>query len=158
LLGSGFVTSIHFEALRTVPGAGVTAVASPSAGHAEEFAAERGIPHAFTDFRKVLDLAEVDLVVLGVPNDLHCEMTCLAAQAGKHVVVEKPMALNVAECDRMIAACQAAGVMLGYAEELCFAPKYVRMKQLIDEGAIGKVHLVKQSEKHDGPHSGWFYD
>jgi predicted dehydrogenase len=158
LLGSGFVTSIHFEALRTVPGAEVTAVASPSAGHAEEFAAERGIRRAFTDFREVLDLAEVDLVVLGVPNDLHCEMTCLAAQAGKHVVVEKPMALNVAECDRMIAACQTAGVMLGYAEELCFAPKYVRMKQLIDEGAIGKVHLVKQSEKHDGPHSGWFYD
>jgi len=158
LIGSGFVTSIHCEALHTVAGARVVAVASPTAGHAERFAGERKIPHAFTDFRRALDLAEVDLVVLGVPNDLHCEMTCLAAQAGKHVVVEKPMALNVAECDRMIAACQDAGVMLGYAEELCFAPKYVRMKQLIDEGAIGKVHLVKQSEKHDGPHASWFYD
>ena len=68
------------------------------------------------------------------------------------------MALNLAECDRMIAACERAGVMLGYAEELCFAPKYVRLKQLIDEGALGKVHLVKQSEKHDGPHASWFYD
>ena len=123
LLGSGFVTSIHFEALRTVGGARVVAVASPTAGHAERFAAERGIPHAFTDFRQALDLEEVDLVVLGMPNDLHCEVTCLAAQAGKHVVIEKPMALNLAECDRMIAACQQAGVMLGYAEELCFAPK-----------------------------------
>ncbi len=158
LFGSGFVTSIHFEALRTVARAEVVAVASPTAGHAEQFAGARGIPHAFTDFRRALDLAEVDLVVLGVPNDLHCEMTCLAAAAGKHVVVEKPMALNVAECDRMIAACKQAGVMLGYAEELCFAPKYVRMKQLIDEGAIGKVHLVKQSEKHDGPHASWFFD
>jgi len=158
LVGSGFVTSIHFEALRTVAGAEVIAVASPTAGHAERFAAERGIPHAFTDIRRVLDLAEVDLVILGVPNDLHCEMTCLAAGAGKHVVVEKPMALDVAQCDQMIAACQNAAVMLGYAEELCFAPKYVRMKTLIDEGAIGKVHLVKQSEKHDGPHASWFYD
>ena len=48
--------------------------------------------------------------------------------------------------------------MLGYAEELCFAPKYVRLKQLVDEGRFGKVHLVKQSEKHDGPHAGWFFD
>ena len=94
--------------------------------------------HHFTDFRRLLDLKEVDLVVLGIPNDLHCEVTCLAAEAGKHVVVEKPMALNLAECDRMIAACQRAGVILGYAEELCFAPKYVRLKQLIAEGAFGK--------------------
>lgn len=158
LIGSGFVTAIHFEALRTVPGALVVAVASPSADHAARFAAERGIGRAFTDFRRLLDISDIDLVVVGAPNDLHCEMACLAAQAGKHVVVEKPMAMNIAECDRMIAECQKAGVILGYAEELCFAPKYVRMKQLIDEGAIGKVHLVKQSEKHDGPHAGWFYD
>jgi predicted dehydrogenase len=48
--------------------------------------------------------------------------------------------------------------MLGYAEELCFAPKYIRLKQLVDEGALGRVHLVKQSEKHDGPHAPWFFD
>jgi myo-inositol 2-dehydrogenase/D-chiro-inositol 1-dehydrogenase len=158
LVGSGFVTAIHFDALRAVAGAEVVAAASPTPGHAERFAAQRGIRHAFTDFRHILDLPEIDLVILGVPNDLHCQMTCLAAQAGKHIVVEKPMALNAAECDRMIGECRQAGVMLGYAEELCFAPKYVRMKQLIDEGAIGKVHLVKQSEKHDGPHASWFYD
>src|SRR5438105_15913809 len=102
LIGSGFVTAIHYEALRRVGGARVVAVASPSPGHAERFAAERQIPHHFTDYRAVLDLPEVDLVVLGIPNDLHCEVTCQAAEAGKHVVVEKPMALNLAECDRMI--------------------------------------------------------
>ncbi len=136
----------------------MVAVASPSPGHAERFASERGIPNHFADYRALLDFKPVDLVVLGIPNDLHCEVTCQAAAAGKHVVVEKPMALNVAECDRMIAACEHAGVMLGYAEELCFAPKYVRLKRLVDEGAFGKVHLVKQSEKHDGPHASWFYD
>ena len=158
LIGSGFVSAIHYEALRQVAGAQVIAVASPSPGHAERFAAERSIPHHFTDYRAVLDLKDVDLVVLGLPNDLHCEATCLAAEARKHVVVEKPMAPSLAECDRMIAACQRAGTLLGYAEELCFTPKYVRLKQLIDEGALGKVHLVKQSEKHDGPHTAWFYD
>ena len=158
LVGSGFVTAIHYEALRYVPGALVVAVASPSPGHAERFAGERGIARQFTDYRSLLDLREIDLVVLGLPNDLHCEATCQSAAAGKHVVVEKPMAMNLAECDRMIAACEKAGVMLGYAEELCFAPKYVRLKELAMEGAFGKVHLVKQSEKHDGPHASWFFD
>jgi myo-inositol 2-dehydrogenase/D-chiro-inositol 1-dehydrogenase len=158
LIGSGFITSIHHEALRAAAGAEVVAVASPTPGHAERFAAERGVGRHFADFRSLLDLKDLDLVVLGLPNDLHCEVTCLAAQAGKHVVVEKPMALNLAECDRMIAACGEAGVMLGYAEELCFTPKYVRLKQLVDEGALGKIHMVKQSEKHDGPHAGWFFD
>jgi predicted dehydrogenase len=158
LIGSGFVSAIHAEALRQVPGAEVVAVASPTPGHAERFAAERGIPHPYTDDRALLDRKDVDLVILGLPNDLHCETTVRAAEAGKHVVVEKPMALSLGECDRMIAACDRARVMLGYAEELCFAPKYVRLKQLADEGAVGKVHLVKQSEKHDGPHAPWFYD
>ena len=158
LVGSGFITSIHYESLRRVLGAEVFAVASPSPGNAQRFASERGIPHAFTDVRAMLERKEIDLVVLGLPNDLHCHTVIQAAEAGKHVVVEKPMALNVAECDRMIAACDKAGVFLGYAEELCFAPKYVRLKQLVDEGALGKIHLVKQSEKHDGPHAGWFYD
>jgi myo-inositol 2-dehydrogenase / D-chiro-inositol 1-dehydrogenase len=158
LVGSGFITAIHAEALRRVPGAQVVGVASPTPGHAARFAAERGIPHHFEDFRALYDRQDIDLVVLGLPNDLHGEATVLAADAGKHVVVEKPMAPSLAECDRMIAACARAGVMLGYAEELCFTPKYVRLKQLVDEGALGKVHLVKQSEKHDGPHSPWFYD
>ena len=158
LIGSGFVSSIHHESLRLVNRARVVAVASPTPGSAERFAAERGIAQHFTDYRSLLDLHEIDLVVLGIPNDLHCEVTCRAAECGKHVVVEKPMALSLAECDRMIAACAKAGVMLAYAEEICFAPKYVRMKQLIDDGALGKVHLVKQSEKHDGPHAAWFFN
>ena len=158
LIGSGFISSLHAEALRRVPGAALVAVASPTPGKAERFAAVHGMPRHFTDTRALYDQKDVDLVVLGLPNDLHCEAAVAAAMAGKHVVVEKPMALSLAECDRMIAACAEAGVMLGYAEELCFAPKYVRLKQLVDEGALGRIHLVKQSEKHDGPHSAWFYD
>jgi myo-inositol 2-dehydrogenase / D-chiro-inositol 1-dehydrogenase len=150
LIGSGFITSIHYEAMRRVAGVEVVAVASPTPGNAERFATDRGIARHFTDFRALLDIKDLDLVVLGLPNDLHCTVACQAAQAGKHIVVEKPMAMNLAECDRMIAACQQAGVMLGYAEELCFTPKYVRLKQLVDEGAFGKIHLVKQSEKTRG--------
>ena len=158
LIGSQFISAIHAAALKTVPGANLLAVASPTEHHVRAFAAEHSIPRWFTDYREMLALDELDMVVLGLPNDLHCQATLDAAAAGKHVVCEKPLCLNLADADRMIDACRSAGVKLMYAEELCFAPKYVRLKRLADEGALGDLHLIKQSEKHDGPHSPWFWD
>ena len=158
LIGSGFITAIHADALKRCAAAELTAVASPTAGKAEAFARQHGVRHSFSDYRKLLEMNEIDLVVLGIPNDLHCEFTVDAAAAGKHIVLEKPMCLNMAEADRMIAACDKAKVKLMYAEELCFAPKYVRLKQLLDSGALGDPVLIKQSEKHDGPHAAHFWD
>ena len=158
IIGSQFVSSIHAEALRAHPHAEIRAVASPTRGHAEAFAARFSIPHPLTDYKRMLAMPEIDLVVIGVPNDLHCPITLEAAAAGKHVVVEKPLCLNLAEADRMIAACRTAKVKLMYAEQLCFAPKYVRLKRLLDDGALGRPTLVKQSEKHDGPHAAHFWD
>jgi len=158
LVGSQFVSSIHAESLRRAPRADLVAVASPTREHVEPFANAHRIPHWFTDYRKMLEMDEVDLVVLGIPNDLHCQVTCDAAAAGKHVVCEKPLCLSLAEADAMIAACRKAKVKLMYAEELCFTPKYVRLKKLVEDGALGRVTLVKQSEKHDGPHAPHFWD
>jgi predicted dehydrogenase len=158
IIGSQFVSSIHAEALRAYPHADIRAVASPTPGHAKAFAERFSIPHALTDYKKMLAMPEIDMVVVGAPNDLHCPITLAAAAAGKHVVMEKPLCLNLAEADRMIAACREAKVKLMYAEELCFAPKYVRLKQLLDSGALGQPTLLKQSEKHDGPHAPHFWD
>ncbi|MBI2194235.1 MAG: Gfo/Idh/MocA family oxidoreductase [Planctomycetes bacterium] len=158
LLGSQFVSTLHAEALKTVPEAELFAVASPTGEHAKSFAARHGIPHHFTDYRKLLEMSEVEMVVLGIPNDLHCQATLDAAAAGKHVVCEKPLCLNLQEADRMIQACGRAKLKLMYAEELCFAPKYVRLKKLLDDGALGTPTLLKQSEKHDGPHAAHFWD
>jgi predicted dehydrogenase len=158
LVGSGFVSTIHADALKRCAAAEIVAVASPSRGKAEAFARHHGIPRHFTDYRRLLELDEIDLVVLGLPNDLHCEATLNAAAAGKHIVLEKPMCLSLAQADRMLAACRRARVKLMYAEELCFAPKYVRLKQLLDSGALGDPVLLKQSEKHDGPHAAHFWD
>ena len=158
LVGSQFVSTIHCEALRAVAGAEIVAVASAAADHARAFAQKHQIRQWFTDYRKMYEVPDLDVVVLGLPNDLHCDATVAAAAAGKHVICEKPLCLNLAEADRMIDACKKAKVKLMYAEELCFTPKYVRLKRLIDEGALGAIHLVKQSEKHDGPHARWFWD
>jgi predicted dehydrogenase len=158
LIGSGFISAIHADALKRCQDAEIVAVASPTKGKAELFAKQHGLTHHFTDYRKLLEMPEIDLVVVGVPNDIHCTVTVDAAAAGKHIVLEKPMCLNLAEADRMLEACRKTKVKLMYAEELCFAPKYVRMKQLLDSGALGKPVLIKQSEKHDGPHAPHFWD
>ena len=158
LIGSQFIASIHAEALRACNQAEIRAVASPTPGNAHKFAERHGIPRHFTHYRDLLALPDVDMVVVGVPNDLHCEIALAAAAAGKHVVMEKPLCLNLAQADQMIEACRRAKVKLMYAEELCFAPKYVRLKALLDEGALGRPTLIKQSEKHDGPHAAHFWD
>jgi predicted dehydrogenase len=158
IIGSQFIAELHAEAFKQVPDAQVVAVASPTEAHVKAFAAKHHIPRWFTDYQALLQLPEVQIVSLCLPNYLHCQATEDAARAGKHVICEKPLCMNLEEADRMIAACRQAGVLLMYAEELCFTPKYVRAKQLVDEGALGKVYLIKQSEKHFGPHSPWFWD
>jgi predicted dehydrogenase len=158
LVGSGFIADIHAAGFQMVPDAELVAVASPTPGKAAHFARERGIGRAFEDYRDLLALKEIEVVLLGLPNYLHCQATLAAAAAGKHVICEKPLCRSLEEADQMIDACKKAGVLLMYAEELCFAPKYVRAKKLVDEGALGRAFLVKQSEEHFGPHMPWFWD
>lgn len=158
LVGSQFISSIHAESLKTVSEAEIIAVMSPTKGNAKKFASKHGIPHHFTNLDEMLAMKEIDMIVIGAPNSLHCEIALKAAKAGKHMVVEKPLCMNLAEADLMIDACKRANVKLMYAEELCFTPKYVRLKALLDEGALGRPVLLKQSEKHDGPHADHFWD
>lgn len=158
IIGSGFVSEIHAESFARIPNAQLVAAASPTEEHVRDFAGRHGIPRWFTDYRELLELPEVGAVILALPNYLHAQACCDAAAAGKHVICEKPLCTTMAEADRMIAACADAGVTLAYAEELCFAPKYVRARQLVESGAVGQVYLLKQAEKHDGPHTDWFWD
>ena len=158
IIGSQFISTIHAEALKTVADAVVLAVISPNEEHVKTFAEHHKIPNWFTDIDAFLAMDEIDMVILGVPNHLHCELAVKIARAKKHVVVEKPLCLSLEEADIMIETCKKNKVKLMYAEELCFAPKYVRLKSLLDEGALGYPVLFKQSEKHDGPHAAHFYD
>lgn len=158
IIGAGFIADIHADAFRMIEEGQVIAVASPTPGKARKFAEHKGIPHAFEDYRDLLAMESIDLVTLCIPNYLHEQVTLAVAAARKDIVCEKPLCMNLEQADRMIAACKKADVLLMYAEELCFAPKYVRAKKLVDEGALGKPFLVKQSEEHNGPHMPWFWD
>lgn len=158
IIGSAFSSNIHAEALEEVPEAVVVVACSPHAARVEEFARKWRIPSTATDYRKVIDRKDVDAIVVGIPNDLHRPVVEAAAKAGKHVILEKPLAHTYADGKAMVEACRKHKVKLAYAETICFSPKYARAKKLVDEGAIGKVYMIKQGEKHSGPHSDWFYD
>jgi predicted dehydrogenase len=158
IIGSGFVAGIHALSFEHVHDAELVAVAGKTPGEAAKFAGARGLANAFDDYRELLERKDIDAVVIAVPNYLHEEMVTAAAQAGKHILCEKPFARTIQEAERMLAVVNQTGVKLVYGEMLCFAPKYVRAKRLIDEGAFGRVFLVRQSEQHDGPHSPWFWD
>ena len=159
IVGSRFQADCIAESVAAVSDeAEVVAVASPTPGNAEAFARRHHIPAAYTDYRALLADPAVELVSITAPNNLHARITIEAAQAGKHVVCEKPLCVTLEEADAMIDACARAGVLLLYAEELLFAPKFVKAKQMADEGAFGRVHLIKQREKHSGPHADWFWD
>jgi predicted dehydrogenase len=159
ILGAGFISEIHVESYqRFVPEAEVVAVYSRTAARAEAFAAKHRIARWFTSVDALIAESDCEVVDICLPNVLHHDATLAAARAGKHVIIEKPFCMTLEEADEMIAVCRQEGRLLMYAEELCFAPKYERVRQLVREGAVGDVYMLKQLEKHSGPHSDWFYD
>jgi predicted dehydrogenase len=159
LLGAGFIADIHAESYhRFVPDAELVAVYSRTETHARAFAAKHAIPRWSTDLDDSLARPDYDVADICLPNNLHARATIAAAAAGKHVILEKPLCLTLEEADAMIQACTAHNRKLMYAEELCFAPKYERVRQLVREGAVGSIYYLRQCEKHSGPHSDWFYD
>ena len=159
ILGAGFITDIHIESYhRFVPEAEVVAVYARNADKAKAFAAKHNIAAWYDDLDEIIENSGCEIVDICLPNYLHATATLKAAAAGKHIIIEKPLAITLEEADAMIDACKKAGVKLMYAEELCFAPKYERVRQMVNEGAIGNIFMLKQAEKHSGPHTDWFYD
>jgi myo-inositol 2-dehydrogenase/D-chiro-inositol 1-dehydrogenase len=160
LAGSGFISHIHMESyLRFVHEAEVVAVYSRNKENSANFAKQYNIPTCYDDYGKMIKESGCEVVDICLPNFLHHKATLMAAEQGKHIILEKPFCVTLQEADEMIAACKEAGVLLMYAEELAFAPKYERVRNLVTkENAIGKVYMLKNGEKHSGPHSDWFYD
>ncbi len=157
LIGAGLIGDQHALAFQRVKGARLVAVADPATSRARRLADTYGVPEAYDDYRRVLERADVDMVCVGAPNNTHREIVVAAAAAGKHVVCEKPLARTLADAREMLDAAERAGIKLMYAELICFAPRYVRAKELMDEGAFGRVFQVKHGESHYGPHSDWFW-
>lgn len=141
MIGSGFMGLTYSEAIaRHVKGAKLVGVAGGR--RAEELAKDYGVWGA-PSIEALLARDDVQAVVLATPDQNRRELTAAAAAAGKHVLAEKPMAPTIAECDAMIAACRKAKVNLAVVKTERFRKITKRAKQLIDEGAIGPVRMVR---------------
>jgi D-xylose 1-dehydrogenase (NADP+, D-xylono-1,5-lactone-forming) len=123
----------------------VVAIASRDIGAARRVAAEMGIPRAFGAYDDLLAAADVDAIYNPLPNRLHAEWTIRAAQAGKHVLCEKPLARTAADAQRMADACQSAGVVLMEAFMWRHHPQHTRVRALLDAGEIGEPRMVRGS-------------
>ncbi len=125
---------------------------------AEQFAKDWNIPHTTTDMEAAIKHPETDVVVIGLPNNLHEKAIMLAVEAGKAVLCTKPLARNAEEAKRILDAVEKAGIFHGYLEDLVYTPKTLKAIKSVQNGALGKVLWARSRETHPGPHSDWFWD
>ena len=146
IVGTGVIAGLHAAAIRALPGARLAAVTDVVPGAAGTFAAARGCA-AEPDLDALLARPDVDVVCVCVPSGLHAEIGVRAAQAGKHLAVEKPVDVTLAAADRLIEAARTAGVALTVISQHRFDPGLVELKRLIDAGALGRLVLGEASTK-----------
>jgi predicted dehydrogenase len=134
---------IHVRELRPRADARVVAVADPVAERREQAVAEFGCK-AHPNLAKLLKQDDVEVVVIATPSVSHAADTKKAFAAGKHVVVEKPMAMSVPEADAMIKASQAAGKKLFVHQNYRFRPEFIHLKEVVESGILGRVYHIRQ--------------
>lgn len=137
ILGSGFMGQTHAGGFQQLEDVNIVGVSSRGREKAEALADQVG-GEAFTDDMALLNDPRVDAVSITVPTHLHRDYTVAALEAGKHVLVEKPMALTVAECDEMIEAAEKGGKVLMVAHVLRFWPEYMKLHEIVDSGELGR--------------------
>ncbi|MBN1483675.1 MAG: Gfo/Idh/MocA family oxidoreductase [Chloroflexia bacterium] len=145
LLSTARINRALIPAIRQSKRSQLLAVASRDRARADSYAREWDIPRAHGSYQALLDDPEVDVLYIPLPNSMHAEWTVRAAQAGKHVLCEKPLALSTAECDRIIAAAEQAGVVVAEAVMYLYHPLLRLVRQQVHNGAVGQVQLVRGS-------------
>jgi myo-inositol 2-dehydrogenase/D-chiro-inositol 1-dehydrogenase/scyllo-inositol 2-dehydrogenase (NAD+) len=141
-----------------VAGAELVALVDSRREAVEESCRELGVQTAYLDYRQALADPRVHAVVVVVPTVLHRDVVVAAAKAGRHVLCEKPMAMNTAECDQMIEACGSAGVKLQIGFMRRFDDSFVSARARLDAGEIGDVVLVKSLTHGPSVPQEWMYD
>ncbi len=164
IIGTGFGVRVQIPVWAQTPGAKVTAICSSDRSRAEQVAQRFGIPHAVTSPRELAALPAVDLVSVATPPHLHFEGALAAIEAGKHVLCEKPFALNEAQGLEMLQKANAQGVLHLVNYEFRTAPARLEMRRLIQEGFIGALmhaHIVTFGDfvrATEGRTAKWWYE
>ncbi|MEK8130425.1 Gfo/Idh/MocA family oxidoreductase [Paenibacillus filicis] len=152
IIGCGNVTEIKSgPGLQKADGSELVAVMRRNGELAEDYARRHGVGRWYTDAQALIDDPEVDVVYIATPPGSHLAYTLAAAKAGKPVYVEKPMALNEVECEQMIQACREAQVPLYVAYYRRGLPRFLKVKELLEAGAIGEVRFVSTYQTQTSP-------
>ena len=146
LVGCGAVASHHISAIRQTPDAEFAGAADVRDGAAEAFCAEHG-GRVFPSFEKMIESPDVDAVCILTPSGLHARQTILAAEAGKHVLVEKPLALTPDEADAVSEAVDKCGGRVGVVSQYRFMDSYRRTRAALEEGLLGRLVTCDASMK-----------
>ncbi|MCL1795714.1 MAG: Gfo/Idh/MocA family oxidoreductase [Clostridia bacterium] len=159
LVGAGRAGMIHARNFQSqVPGFSVVSVVDPSEEAALCACAELGVERSFRNFKEAFNDSEVDGVVVVTPTKYHREIVIAAAAAGKHILCEKPMAMDEAECSEMMDAAENAGVTLQIGFMRRFDASFCAAKDAVDAGRIGDVVLVKSLSRGPSTPMPWMYD
>jgi len=158
MLGTGLIGLFYTTTLNGGRGSDlVHLVYSRREQKAKEFADKWQIPVWTNQLEKAVSHPEIDVVVIGLPNDQHARAARLAAEAGKAVLCTKPLARTAREAREMLEVVEKAGVFSGYLEDLVYTPKTLKALDSVKKGALGKILWTRSRETHPGPHSDWFW-
>jgi predicted dehydrogenase len=158
VIGAGLISAYHIAGLQAAGGAEVRVLAASSTTRAGPLAQRFGIPEVATDWRAVLERADIDAVVIATPDRTHEEIALAAAAAGKAILLQKPMAMSPAACRRIIGAARKAGVDLQVSWMHRHFDEVVFARELLVSGKLGPVHHLRMRNATAGPHEPWFFD
>ena len=146
IIGVGTIGKNHLQGFTKNPKVKVIAVADINEESAKSAAKDFGIKKSFKDYRDLLALSEIEAVSICTPPFAHSIMTCDAAKAGKHVLCEKPMAINAEEAEKMVKACKEAHVKLDIgSSRIRLSPRVENAREYVQSGKLGKVYYVRSS-------------
>lgn len=158
MLGTGFIAGFYtlsINGLRNRDQVYVVCSIDDSSGI--KFSEKYNIPKWTTSMHDAINDPEVDVVVVGLPNNLHKEAVLMAAEAKKAVLCTKPLGRDASEAKTMLDAVEKAGVFNGYLEDLVYPAKTLKALEAIHNGVVGQVIWARSRETHPGPHSDWFW-
>ncbi|MBI86231.1 MAG: hypothetical protein CMJ81_23795 [Planctomycetaceae bacterium] len=142
-IGTGDITDLHYPAYHDNPKAALTAICDVDEARLHQRAAEWGVEKTYTDYRKLLADPDVDAVEIITPHHLHCEIGLAALEAGKHVSMQKPIAVTAAECDLLIEAANRSDQLFRVFENFRYYPPMVKAKELLEAGEIGEPLSIR---------------
>ena len=157
VVGVGQIGRVHAQNLsKNVPNARLVAISDSNLEVARSVASQTGISKVYGDYNELVSNSEVEAVIVSVPTVVKLQVVRAAAEAGKHVFCEKPMSLTLEEADQFISISEKAAIKLQVGYQRRFDPSYIRVKQAIDAGEVGKM-LILRSNTRDPPQkvAGW---